>query len=53
MEVICKTVTMILNLRLGMDIIFHTILCRFHTGRDTGIASLDTNLIQQLDAMRE
>ena len=53
MEVIWKTVTVILNCRLRMAITFHDVIHGFHSGRGEVIASLKTNMPQQLADMRE
>ena len=52
MEVIWKTVTVILNQRLGMAITFPEVLHGFRSGRGAGTASLKAKLIQQLTAMK-
>ena len=52
-EILWKTMTGILNLRLTAAIHFHDSLHGFHTGIGTGKASLEANLIQQLMDMRE
>ena len=51
-EVLWKTATGILNRRLMAEIQFHNTLHSLCTGRCTGIASLEANLIQQLMYMR-
>ena len=53
MEVLWKTVTVILNLCLEAVIQFHNILHRFLTDRGTGIAYLYAKLPKQLMDMRE
>ena len=53
MEVIWKTVTVILNCRLRMAITFHDVIHGFHSGRGEVIASLKTNMPQQLADMRK
>ena len=53
MEVIWKVVAAILNFRLAASITFHDFLHGFRVGRGTGTATLKSNLIQQLAALRE
>ena len=53
MEVLWKTVTVILNHRLTMVIKFHDNLHDFHSGIGTGTASIESKLLQHLMAMRE
>ena len=48
-----NTVMVILNLRLTMVIQLHDTLHGFHTGRVTGTASLEANLLQHPMAMRK
>ena len=43
----------ILNHHLGMATTFHDILYGLCDGRGTGNTSLETNLLQQLETMRE
>ena len=52
-EVLWKTVTVIPNRNLTMDIGFHDTLHGFQAGQVTGTASLESKLIQQITAMRE
>ena len=52
-EVMWKVVAEILNLWLTASITFHDFLHGFRAGCDTGTATLDTKLIQQLAALRE
>ena len=53
MEVIWKTVTVIINRRLGVDGALHDVIHGFQAGSGTGIASLEVKLLQQLTAMSE
>ena len=51
-EILWKTVTRILNHRLTAAIQFHSTLHGFCTGRVTGTASLEANLLQELLDLR-
>ena len=53
MELLWKTVTSLLNLRLTTTIKLHDVLQGFQAVQGTGTASLKAKLIQQLSAMRE
>ena len=53
MEVLWKTVAIILDRRLGKAIVFHDVIHSFWYGLRTGAASLEAKLLQQLAAMRE
>ena len=53
MEVIWKTVTVIINRRLGVDEALHDVIHGFQAGCGTGNASLEVKLLQQLTAMSE
>ena len=53
MEILWKTITGILNLRLKSEIAFHDALHGFWTGRRTGTTYLNTKLLQQLIAIME
>ena len=53
MEVLCKTVTGILNCRREALIQFHDMLHRFITERGTGTVSLEAKLPQQLMYIQE
>ena len=52
-EVIWKTVSVILGNRLGKAIEFHDVLLGFRANRRTGTASLEAKLFQQPATMRE
>ena len=52
-DVMRKTVTVILNRRLAVVINFHNRLHKFRIGRGTGTASLKVKMLQQLMEMRE
>ena len=52
MEVVCKVVTVIINLCLRTAISFHDVLHIFRVICSTGTASLKAKLIQQLTDMR-
>ena len=52
-EVIWKTISSLLNLRLTSAIMFHDMIHGFRAGRGTGTATLEAKLLQQLMAMRE
>ena len=52
-EVMWKVVAVILNRRFTSSITFHDVLHGFWAGRGTGTTTLEANLIQQLEAMRE
>ena len=51
-EVMWKTVVVILKRRLEAAITLHDVLHRFRSSRRTGTSSLDTNLLQKLMAVR-
>ena len=53
MEVMWKVVAAILHCRFVTAITYHDFLHGFRVGSGTGTATLETNLIQQLAAMRE
>ena len=52
-EVTWKLMTVILHRRLTTGLQLHDVLHGFREGRDTGTATLEANLLQQLAAMRE
>ena len=52
-EVLWKTISGIINLRLSPFIEFHNTLHGFYSGRGTGTATLEENLLQKLIAIRE
>ena len=52
-EVMGKVVAAILNRRLTTSITYHNFLHRFRAGRDTGTATLEAKLLQQLTALRK
>ena len=52
-EVIWKMVTVILNRYIWLSITFHDVLHGFCSGRGTETASLESNILQQLLAIRE
>ena len=52
-EVLCKTVTGILNRHLTTDIGFHNNLHEFWAGQGVGNAYLEDNMLQQLIEMNE
>ena len=52
-ELMCNTVTSLLNRRLTTEIKLHNVLHGFQAGRGTGTAALEANLLQQVSAMRE
>ena len=51
-EVLQKTVLLILNFRLGATITLHNVLNELWDGHGTGTASLEAKLLQQLLSMR-
>ena len=53
LEVKWKIVAVILHCRLTTGLQLHDALHRFREGRDTGTATLEAKLLQQLAAMRE
>ena len=52
-EVMCKTVTVILNRRLGADITLHDVLHVYQANCGTRAVYLKAKLIQQLISMRD
>ena len=52
-EVMWNLVAEILNRRFTASINYHDFLHGFRTGRGTGTATLEANLLQQLAALRE
>ena len=52
-EVVCKAVVVILNIRLTDSITFHEVLHGFQECCRIGTATLEAKLLQQLAAMRE
>ena len=52
-EVMWKVVAAILNCWLTASITYHDFLHGFRAGHGTGTATLDSNLLQQLAALRE
>ena len=52
-EVLWKTITSLLNLRIAAAISFHDTLHGFRAGRGMGTANFEAKLLQQLTARRE
>ena len=52
LEVLCKTVTGLLNRHFTSAICFHDVLHGFQAGRGTSTVTLKANLIQQFTAIR-
>ena len=52
-EFLWNTVTVILNLRLTVEMRLHKTLHGIHTGRGTGTAYIEANLLQHPMDMRE
>ena len=52
-EVLQKTVPVVINRHIEANITYHGVLHRFWEGRGAGTASLEAKLIQQLTEIRE
>ena len=52
-EILCKTITSLLNRQLMTAITFHDVLHGIRAGHGTGTADLEAKLLQQLTDMRE
>ena len=52
-EVMCKVLEKILNLRITASITYHNFLHGFRAGRGTGTITLKSKLLQQLSTLRE
>ena len=53
MEVLQKTVTVILNRHLGMAITFHDVMHRFHIGIGTGTNALEAKILKNLLSIKK
>ena len=52
-EVLWKSISGIINLRLSSSVHIYDVLHGFHAGRGTGTATLEAKLLQNIISMRE
>ena len=52
-EVLWKTVLVLINHRIGSEVSYHDTLHEFREGRGKGTAPLEDNIIQHLTVMRK